>query len=99
VGAQKILNELRLAPPRQRIGFTLDNRVIARGGATLHTDSGQKVGQVTSGTHSPNLNCGIGMGYVETSYISHPLYVNIRNTMHPITITKLPFVSHNYYRG
>lgn len=97
-GGVKILHELHDTPPLKRVGLTLSGRAIAREGATIHTIGGQQIGYVTSGTHSPTLNCGIAMGYVEPREESD-LTINIRGTMYPATITKLPFVPHNYYRG
>ncbi len=99
LGALKILSELQESPTMKRVGLTLTGRAIAREGSTIHKEDGQQIGYVTSGTHSPTLNCAIAMGYVESLYESSPMTINVRGTMHPATLTKLPFVSHNYYRG
>lgn len=98
-GAVKILHELQEKPILKRIGLMITGRAIAREGSTIHLESGQQIGHVTSGTHSPTLNCTIAMGYMETLYENAPLFVSVRGTMHPATISKLPFVPHNYYRG
>ena len=48
---------------------------------------------VTSGTMSPSLNMGIGMGYVPTIFGSEgsKIYIQIRKNLVPATVVKLPF--------
>jgi aminomethyltransferase len=51
-----------------------------------------RVGEITSGTISPSLNIGIGMGYVSaaSAKIGTPLEVEIRGQKFPATIEKKP---------
>ncbi|MGB5393008.1 MAG: glycine cleavage T C-terminal barrel domain-containing protein, partial [Lutimonas sp.] len=51
------------------------------------------IGKVTSGTMSPSLKKGIGMGYVkaENAKIGETIFVKIRNNNIPAQIVKLPF--------
>ncbi|PYK96582.1 MAG: glycine cleavage system aminomethyltransferase GcvT [Verrucomicrobia bacterium] len=53
---------------------------------------GNRVGEITSGTLSPSLNIGIGMGYVSaaSAKIGTPLEVEIRGQKFPATIEKKP---------
>ena len=51
-------------PERQRVGFIINERGIPRADHTLCDDDGHAIGRVTSGTQSPILEQGIGMGYV-----------------------------------
>jgi aminomethyltransferase len=53
---------------------------------------GTQVGEITSGTISPSLNIGIGMGYVSaaSAKIGTPLEVEIRGQKFPATIEKKP---------
>jgi aminomethyltransferase len=55
---------------------------------------GRKVGEVTSGTQSPTLGAGIGLGYVETG-IGPAIEIEIRGKMYSAMIEKKPF----YKRG
>ena len=48
------------------IAFVIDGRGIARGGNSILVGD-EVVGAVTSGTFSPSLNVGIGMGYVRAA--------------------------------
>jgi aminomethyltransferase len=59
--------------------------------------SGRQVGAVTSGTQSPTLGGGIGMGYVETSAaeIGTRIEIEVRGKWFPATIEKKPL----YKRG
>ena len=54
--------------------------------------NGNQVGEITSGTLSPSLNIGIGMGYVSaaSAKIGTPLEVEIRGQKFPATIEKKP---------
>ena len=76
------------------IGFKIDERGIPRSGYILFDSYQNPIGRVTSGTHSPSLNRGIGLGYVNTAFSKpgHKLYVQIREKLVPATVVKLPFV-------
>ena len=52
------------------------------------------IGIVTSGTMSPTMQKGIGMGYVLTSeaFEHNEIYVQIRNKLLKARIVKLPFI-------
>ncbi len=51
-------------PERRLVAFVAQERGIPRAGHTLTTPAGESLGPVTSGTQSPTLNTGIGLGYV-----------------------------------
>ena len=55
----------------------------------------KQIGIVTSGTMSPSLKIGIGMGYVQSSYaeVGKELYIRIRNKSMKAKVVKLPFYS------
>ena len=50
---------------RRLVGFELTERGIPRHGYALAAPDGRTIGAVTSGTMSPTLKKGIGMGYVQ----------------------------------
>lgn len=79
---------------RRLRGFILTERGIPRHGYELVNEAGTVIGNVTSGTMSPILNKGIGMGYVAREYSSFgtQIFVKIRNKTIPAEITKLPFI-------
>ncbi|HLL95513.1 MAG TPA: glycine cleavage system aminomethyltransferase GcvT [Spirosoma sp.] len=79
---------------RRLVGFEMIDRGIPRGHYDLTDADGHKVGEVTSGTQSPTLGKGIGLGYVPTS-VSKPgseLFVNVRDKLLKVQVVKLPFV-------
>lgn len=51
-------------PARTLVAFVAQERGIPRHGHTLTTPDGTELGPVTSGTQSPTLDTGIGLGYV-----------------------------------
>ena len=78
---------------RKRVGFILNERGIPRQGYALTDESGNDIGIVTSGTQSPSLKKGIGLGYVDQKQaaVGNTIYVIIRNKQIPATITSFPF--------
>ena len=80
--------------PEKLVGFQIDERGIPRSGYLLYDSDENLIGRVTSGTQSPSLNKGIGLGYVKTDF-SKPgkkLFVEIRGKFVSATVVKLPFV-------
>jgi aminomethyltransferase len=79
---------------RKLIGFELEERGIPRSHYEILNEAGEKLGEVTSGTQSPVLQKGIGMGYVDSEKLkdSATIYINIRNKPHKARIVKVPFL-------
>lgn len=79
---------------RRLRGFQMMEKGIPRHGYELVDQDGSKIGHVTSGTMSPVLNKGIGLGYVAREYsaIGTQIFVRIRNKTLPTEIVKLPFI-------
>ncbi len=79
---------------RRLKGFVLLEKGIPRHGYDLTDANGVVIGKVTSGTLSPVLHKGIGLGYVAREYaaLGTHIYVKIRNKSIPAEIVKLPFV-------
>jgi aminomethyltransferase len=68
-------------PPRQDYG------ICAAG------ESGERIGMVTSGTQSPTLGVGVGLGYVPASQaaVDTNLQIEIRGNRFPAVVVKKPF--------
>lgn len=79
---------------RRLRGFKLQERGIPRKGYQLVNSQGSAIGTVTSGTMSPILNMGIGMGYVAKEYSAFgtQIFVKIRNKTIPAEVVKTPFI-------
>ncbi len=75
------------------VGFELLERGIPREGYAIQNALGREIGKVTSGTQSPTLSKGIGLGYVDTSFavVGEEIYISVRNKQLKAQIVKLPF--------
>ncbi len=93
--AQHKMQELKSAGlQRKLIGFTVEEKGgVPRGHYALAAD-GKVIGEVTSGTFSPSLKVGIGMGYVASAYAKEGTVIDvmIRDRAVKARITKAPFV-------
>ncbi|WP_026777652.1 glycine cleavage system aminomethyltransferase GcvT [Polaribacter sp. Hel_I_88] len=80
-------------PSRKLVAFVLDERGIPRQGYDIVDATGTAIGTVTSGTMSPCLQKGIGMGYVPTELakLGTQIYIQVRKNAIPATVVKLPF--------
>lgn len=77
---------------RKLVGLQLESGIPREGYPILQ--GGKAVGALTSGTHSPLLKKGIGMGYVdaELAETGTPLEVEIRGKAMPARVVEVPFV-------
>lgn len=79
---------------RRLIGFRMIDKGIPRHGYLLKDAAGETIGKVTSGSISPTLNVGIGLGYVKTEF-STPgteIFVDVRGRMLKASVQKTPFI-------
>jgi len=79
---------------RTMVGFKMIGRGIPRHGQAI-SKSGEAVGIVTSGTHSPTLDANIGMGYVDRRFaaVSTRFEIDVRGRLIEAEVTPLPFYS------
>ncbi|MBN1158147.1 MAG: glycine cleavage system aminomethyltransferase GcvT [Bacteroidales bacterium] len=93
---KEVLQQQKRDGTKQKlVGFEMVDRGIPRQHYEILDAEGSCIGNVTSGTMSPVLNKGIGMGYVAAQW-SKPgtqLYISIRNKMLEARVAKTPFVS------
>ena len=81
-------------PKKKLVGFEMIDRGIPRQHYPILNAAGEVIGEVTSGTQSPNLSKGIGMGYVETSQsaVGLEIFISIRDKSLKAQIVKMPFI-------
>ena len=79
---------------RKLVGFKLIDRGIPRHGYPLKTVEGAEIGLVTSGTMSPSLKVGIGLGYVAAEHAAPGtvIAVEVRGRLLKAEVVKYPFV-------
>ncbi len=92
VGKNAIMRLKEKGPDRVRVGFKMVEKGIPRQGQDIFADT-VIVGKVSSGTFSPTLSLGIGMGYVPPSLaaIGERFSVGIRDRRVQAEVIKLPF--------
>ncbi len=93
VNSEALKNQKEEGVTRRLRAFELETRGIPRQGYDILNEAGEKIGTVTSGTMSPSLKKGIGMGYVNTSHtkFGSRIFIEIRNKPVPAVVVKLPF--------
>jgi aminomethyltransferase len=74
-------------PARRLVPFVMEERAIPRQGMPIEGG-----GEVTSGTHSPMLDVGIGMGYVPTpnATFDSELVIDVRGKLRRARVVKKP---------
>jgi aminomethyltransferase len=78
---------------RKLVAFEMMERGIPRHDYPILDAAGKVIGKVTSGTMSPSMKIGIGLGYVATEYTSldTELFIEIREKGVKAKVVKLPF--------
>ena len=93
VNSEALAKEKEHGPKQKLVAFELDDRGIPRQGYDIVDGQGKTIGKVTSGTMSPSLGKGIGLGYVPNIFteIGSKINIQIRKNAIPATVVKLPF--------
>jgi aminomethyltransferase len=86
-GAAELRRIKEHGPERRLVAFVMEERAIPRHGMPIEGG-----GEVTSGTHSPMLDVGIGMGYVPagTAAVGTELTIDVRGKPRTARIVKKP---------
>ena len=94
LGKEQLLNIKTIGCKRKLFGFKMLDKAIPRKGYIIYIDN-ISVGEVTSGTHSPRLSHGIGLGYIKSNYnkIGQIIQIEIRGKLINAEIVETPFVS------
>jgi aminomethyltransferase len=102
-GADKVLAQLDGTQPAQRlrVGLVALERVPVREHVELHNESGQKIGEVTSGLLAPTADQPVALAYVQAEYAAVGTRLNamVRGKAVPMAVSTLPFVPNRYFRG
>ncbi|SMG11934.1 glycine cleavage system aminomethyltransferase GcvT [Arenibacter troitsensis] len=93
VNSEALAKQKEEGVTKKLVAFELDEKGIPRHDYDIVDPNGMKIGVVTSGTMSPSMGKGIGLGYVPTelSQIGGKIHIQIRKNAVPATIVKLPF--------
>ena len=93
IGCKAIKNSIQLGIKKKLVGFKMIEKGIPRKNYKIFSN-GEIIGEVCSGTMSPTLKIGIGLGYIQTNYsnLNSELKIEIRNKMVSAKIVKTPFI-------
>ncbi|NJN24740.1 MAG: glycine cleavage system aminomethyltransferase GcvT [Cyclobacteriaceae bacterium] len=93
INAENLMLQKQAGPQKRLVGFVMEEKGIPRSGYEILHPDGEVIGAVTSGSMSPTLGYGIGMGYVQAKYagLGTELLIAIRARKLKAKIVKLPF--------
>jgi aminomethyltransferase len=79
---------------KKLVGFKMIDRGIPRHDYPIKDANGNVIGKVTSGTMSPMLNIGIGLGYVTTENANpgSEIFIDVRGKSLKAAVSKLPLI-------
>lgn len=94
VNSEALARQKETGVTRKLVAFEMVDKGIPRQGYDILDADGQTIGQVTSGTMSPTLSKGIGMGYVAMGHRKpdQQVFIAVRNKQLEAKVTKPPFV-------
>jgi len=79
---------------KKLVGFKMIDKGIPRHDYAIKNAAGDVIGKVTSGTMSPVLNVGIGLGYVTTAHaaVGSEIFIDVRGKSLKAIVSKLPLI-------
>ncbi|WP_288011872.1 glycine cleavage system aminomethyltransferase GcvT [Diaphorobacter sp.] len=103
LGADKVLAQIDSPATltRKRVGLVALERVPVREHTELQNESGERIGEVTSGLLAPTADKPIALAYVMPAHAAPGTRVNamVRGKAVPMEVAATPFVPTRYYRG
>jgi aminomethyltransferase len=93
INSESLKKQKEIGVSKTLVGFELSQRGIPRQGYAIIDAQGNSIGRVTSGTMSPSMGKGIGLGYVPVALkeVGSQIHIQIRNKIVPAMVVKLPF--------
>ena len=93
INSESLKKQKEIGVSKTLVGFELSQRCIPRHGYAIVDAQGNSIGRVTSGTMSPSMGKGIGLGYVPMALkeVGSQIHIQIRNKIVPAMVVKLPF--------
>lgn len=93
IDKELLLKHKKEGVSRKLVGFEMIDRGIPRQHYDICDVEGNVIGEVTSGTMSPMLKIGIGMGYVKPEFakVGTEICLSVRGKLLKAKVAKLPF--------
>jgi aminomethyltransferase len=89
-----IKNQKEAGVTKKLVGFKMIEKGIPRHDYIIKDAAGNVIGKVTSGTMSPVLGIGIGLGYVTTEHaaVGSEIFIDVRGKAIKAQVSKTPLV-------
>lgn len=93
INKENLLAQKENGVTRKLVAFEMTERGIPRNGYDIVAADGSIIGNVTSGTMSPSLSIGIGLGYVQKEFSKRDseIFIQVRKKQIPAKVVRLPF--------
>ncbi|MDH5476248.1 MAG: glycine cleavage system aminomethyltransferase GcvT [Cyclobacteriaceae bacterium] len=94
INSKNLLKQKEEGVTRRLVGFKMIDRGIPRHGYEIEDAEGNTIGKVTSGTMSPSMGVGIGMGYINRPHTkpTTEVFIVVRNKKLRAIVEKLPLL-------
>lgn len=92
VNSENLKKQKEEGVTKKLVGFILQEKGIPRGHYPIVNLKGETIGEVTSGTLTPSMGVGIGMGYVKSEYATTgtEIAISVRNKNLLAKVEKFP---------
>ena len=92
--AEAIKRQKEAGVKRKLVGFKMVDKGIPRHDYQIKASNGSTIGKVTSGTMSPVLGVGVGLGYVSVDHAApgSEIFIDVRGRALKAAVSKLPFI-------
>ncbi len=90
-----IKNQKETGVKKKLVGFKMIDKGIPRHDYVIKDASGNTIGKVTSGTMSPMLGIGIGLGYIATEHaaVGSEIFIDVRGKALKAEVSKTPLIN------
>src|SRR5699024_11153042 len=97
MGQEKLTEQITNGPKRQLVAIEMVDRGIPRNGYDVYNQNDDRIGFITSGTHSPTLQKNIGLALINNDDIDigTELYVHVRKRKLKAVIVNTLFLQQN----
>lgn len=95
--SENLLKQKEEGIDKKLVGFELEDRGIPRAGYEIVDAEKNVIGRVTSGSMSPMMGKGIGLGYVKMGFHKPEtqIFIQVRNNTLQAKVVKLPIYKNN----
>ena len=99
IDRQRLEKQKQEGVSRKLKAFKMIEKGIPRHGYKIFNENTEEIGEVTSGTMSPVLKEGIGMGYLKKGYTKKgtKIYIKVRKKYVAAQVVKTPFIDFKQY--